>query len=491
MSLAPTGPGSSTMQSLGRLLLCGCLLLAASWPARGAQQASPNADDATAKTSADWPLERVILADGKSYQGLVAYEGASSIEFIEVRRPRGKPMFLVVRPITRKSIISWERLTTEQQQELRARLQKFKQRALIEGRRMEDLALTATSQDGHTAWHYQGSSFELESTADELMTRRVVVRLGQIFTAYRQLLPSRFSGAGKVQIRIFGSTQQYRDALMELNLDIKNPAVYLPDKNLILAGSELNRFDDDLAHVAKQHREIKKQLDTLVIQAPVRLKDLGDELKKNEVPTGDRLKILLAEQRKWNDYRKNIQKKIAAIDRKNAARFNEVAGQMLIRLAHEAFHAYLETRVYPRQAFDVPRWLNEGLAQTFEAGLLEADTLRVDAPNLLALSQLQHDLRGEQPLSLAELLSAGSDTFLSSHAGNPQTASRSYYYSWGLAYYLAFNEGILDSPRFAAYLSPEAAAKPPVERFEELVGMPLAEFEPRWRQAMLDMSANP
>ena len=49
---------------------------------------------------------------------------------------------------------------------------------------------------------------------------------------------------------------------------------------------------------------------------------------------------------------------------------------MFRRLAHEAFHAYLETYVYPRQAYDVPRWLNEGLAQTFEAGLLEdADVL--------------------------------------------------------------------------------------------------------------------
>ena len=92
-------------------------------------------------------------------------------------------------------------------------------------------------------------------------------------------------------------------------------------------------------------------------------------------------------------------------------------------------------------------------------------------------------------MNLRDLLTAGSETFLSSHAGNPQAASRSYYYSWGLAYYLAFDQEVLDTPRFAAYLNPTAAAKPPVERFEELVGIPLEEFEPRWRKAMLELKS--
>ena len=132
---------------------------------------------------------------------------------------------------------------------------------------------------------------------------------------------------------------------------------------------------------------------------------------------------------------------------------------MFTRLAHEAFHAYLEVFVYPRQVYDVPRWLNEGLAQTFEGGLLEADTLRIDTPNATALAQLQADLRGEHPLELADLLAAGSETFLSAHA-NADTADRMYYYSWGLAYYLAFDQGVFGTPRFDAYLSPAAANLP-------------------------------
>jgi hypothetical protein len=294
-----------------------------------------------------------------------------------------------------------------------------------------------------------------------------------------------------VHIRVFGSTEQYRSALAELGLSIQNPAVYLADRNLILAGSELNRFDAELAQVNRQHHEICKQFDGLVAGVPDRVKKLGEDLKAAGIPAGERLRIVLAEQRKWDDQRKSVLQKIAAVDRANASKFNDVTGRMFTRLAHEAFHAYLETYVFPRRVYDVPRWLNEGLAQTFEAGLLEADSLRIDAPNLVALEKLLADLRSDAPLELKELLTAGSDTFLGSHRGDGSVVSRAYYYSWGLAYYLAFDQRVFDDPAFDAYLSPAAAQLDPVKRFEQLVGMPLDEFQTRWRAAMLELSPAP
>ncbi|MEX0675813.1 MAG: DUF1570 domain-containing protein [Pirellulales bacterium] len=454
-------------------------------PAARAAQENGGAPESTAQVGADWPMERVTLVDGKTYAGLVRSESPANIEFVEVRRPRGKPMFLVVRPIDRKSIVGWERLRPKEQQELRERLERHKRRTLVEGRRMEDLALAATSDDGQVLWNYQGSGFSLECTANELMTRRLIVRLEQIFAAYRQLVPPQWSGRGRVDIRVFGSIEQYRTALEESDLRINNPAVYLPDRNLILAGSEVNRFDVELAKVNRQHHEIREQLDALVADAPARVKKLGDDLTKNNVPTAERLRILLAEQRKWYDHRKAVQRQITELDRQNAAKFNEVTGRMFTRLAHEAFHAYLESYVYPRRVYDVPRWLNEGLAQTFEAGLLEADSLRIDAPNLVALARLKEDLRGDRPLALADLLTAGSEAFLGVHEGDGQAVSRAYYYSWGLAYYLAFEQGVLGTAALDAYLSPAAADVGPVERFEKLVGAPLGAFESRWRDAML------
>lgn len=446
--------------------------------------------DAASLAASEWKLERITLTDGKSYQGLVESEQPGTIEFVEVHRPRGKPMFLVIRPIARKLIANWERLTPEEQQELRSKLEKYKNRALIEGRRMEDLTLSQTRSDGTLLWNYEGNWFTLESTADELMTRRVIVRLGQIFAAYRQVLPPRWTSKGRVHLRMFGSSDQYRAALHELQLDVKNPAIYLADKNLILAGSDLNRFGEELAQAVRQHRQVKQQLDALAADSPARLKQLGADLKKNGVSTGDRLKIILGEQKKWEDRKRAAQRKMTALDRKNAAKFDEVTKVMFHRVAHEAFHAYLENHVYPRQVYDVPRWLNEGLAQTFEAGILEADTLRIDAPNALALQQLQRDLRSSSPLELKDLLNAGGETFLAAHS-SAQEASRSYYYSWGLAYYLAFDQTVVGTPQFDEYLSPAASARPAVERFEKLVGIPLDEFQQRWRDATLSLKSGP
>ncbi len=459
--------------------------------AAGSTKPAAPATPESAALEASWPLEKVTLTDGKAYEGLILSESPAIVEFLEVRRPRGKPMSLVVRPLPRKSIANWQRITPAQQKELEARLDQFKRRTLVEGRRMEDLALAATSDDGQVLWNYQGQWFSLESTADELMTRRLIVRLGQIFTAYRQLVPARWSGGGRIHIRVFGSTEQYRSALAESGLSIQNPAVYLADRNLILAGSELNRFDAELAQVNRQHHEIREQFDALVADVPNRVKKLGDDLKAAGIPAGERLRIVLAEQRKWDEQRKAVLQKIAAVDRANAAKFNEVTGRMFTRLAHEAFHAYLETYVFPRRVYDVPRWLNEGLAQIFEAGLLEADSLRIDAPNLVALEKLLADLRSDNPLELKELLTAGSDTFLGSHRGDGSAVSRAYYYSWGLAYYLAFDQRVFDDPAFDAYLSPAAAQLDPVKRFEQLVGMPLDEFQNRWRAAMLELGPAP
>ena len=45
---------------------------------------------------------------------------------------------------------------------------------------------------------------------------------------------------------------------------------------------------------------------------------------------------------------------------------------MFARAYHESFHAYLENYVYPHDHYDVPRWLNEGLAVMMEGGILDA-----------------------------------------------------------------------------------------------------------------------
>jgi hypothetical protein len=459
------------------------ILVAVAGMAAAQEPAAPE----TSPASADWPLERVTLKDQKQYAGLVKSETPATIEFVEVHRPRGKPMFLVVRTIDRQGIAKLDRLSPEEQATLRGRLERHMHRMRIEAARMEDLSLRSDKRDGEVLWRYAGPWFVVESTASETMTRRSIVRLEQIFAAYRQLLPPRFEPTQPLVIQIFGTSAQYRRALAGHGLSVSNPAVYLPAKNLILAGSDLNEFDAALAKVDRQHHQIRAELDAIVSESPSRTKELFETLTKNGVPAAQRQRIVAAEEKQWEDRRRDTRRKIAELERDNAAKFNVVAGQMFRRLSHEAFHAYLETFVYPRNSYNVPRWLNEGLAQVFEAGLLEADTLRIDNPNTVALEHLQRDLAGGQSLGLNELLNAGSEAFLAGHADARKDVARAYYYSWGLAYYLAFEQGVLGARDFETYLDPKQTEEDAVSKFEKLVGMPLGEFEPKWRKAMLEL----
>jgi hypothetical protein len=168
--------------------------------------------------------------------------------------------------------------------------------------------------------------------------------------------------------------------------------------------------------------------------------------------------------------------------RTNEQKFAAVTGQMFARLNHEAFHAYLDTFVYPHDQHHVPRWLNEGLAQVFETGQLDGDSLRIDAPDRDRLARLKADLAA-QPLPLAQLLTAEEREFLGPH-GN-RSSARHYLYAWGLAYYLAFDERLLGTSRLDDYVAADAAELEPLARFEKLVGQPSGTFERQWRAAMV------
>ncbi|NIP84408.1 MAG: hypothetical protein GTO03_02155, partial [Planctomycetales bacterium] len=137
--------------------------------------------------------------------------------------------------------------------------------------------------------------------------------------------------------------------------------------------------------------------------------------------------------------------------------------------------------------YDVPRWLNEGLAQVFESGLWEAGVLRLDAPDPALLAALQADLQGAQPLPLGELLAAPVAQFLVRHGQQAGRSHRLYLYSWGLAYYLIFEGRLLDSAALEHYLGAGQGQGDPQARFEALVKMPLGKFQAQWRAAMVGL----
>jgi hypothetical protein len=202
-------------------------------------------------------------------------------------------------------------------------------------------------------------------------------------------------------------------------------------------------------------------------------------LKQSGLAAQEISRLLNQEKQRANKEITDRQRQVQASDRKNNREFEKVTGQVFTRLYHEAFHAYLESFVFPRAKYDVPRWLNEGLAVMVAGGQLESVTLRIDAPERTSLRRLQADLAGSAP-ALSDLLKAGPESFLPNGEGNRAESQRYYAAAWGLAYYLSFEKNLLAGPGLEQYVRSDQAAAPQ-PRFERLVGMPLSQFEKAWR----------
>ncbi|MCA9268957.1 MAG: DUF1570 domain-containing protein, partial [Planctomycetales bacterium] len=354
--------------------------------------------------------------------------------------------------------------------------------------RMEDVELARSDEQGRTALHYDGSWFTLDSTADEESTRRCVVRVEQIFRAYRQLLPPRSQPQAPLRVMIFGSQDEYNDYLQTIGASIANGAFYSQQANVIAAASELNRFADRLTLARSRHEELRKTYQRLDDGLPKQLAELGAQLRGQGFAERDVDNELNARRLAWRNEMTAALVQLTAADRRNEGRFVDVTQEMFERMYHEGFHAYLENYVFPHERHSVPIWLNEGLAQVFQSGRLEADMLRIDAPPADSLRLLQAELAGDEPMSLTDLLAAPQREF-QEQSVQPQRAARLYAAAWGVAHYLTFHQPLLGSAALDEYVATDAEQLAPPARFERLVGVPLEKFEQQWRTTMADLHA--
>lgn len=457
---------------------CSLLLLQAAF----AQPTTPPA------AAGAWKLEELRTKDGKTIKGLVQDEREYDLDFAEIVQAPGKPMFAVLRWMNKKEVSSLKKLPKEEHEKLLLQFEQFRNRALIEAGRMENVLLKTDEIGDQQHQLYDGPFFRVDSTTDEETTRRCVVRIEQIFRAYRMILPPRGRPPPPLKVRLYGSLDEYRAELRRLKLNIANPAFYSTRERTILAGSDLDTYARQLTEIRRDHEALRKTWQQFNID--FRKQILPDELaklraagfSKDEVEAERLLRIA-----RWNA---QYDAQIATIneqDRRNEAKFAEVTGQMFAQLYHEAFHAWLDNFVYARDRQRVPRWLNEGLAQVFESGKLDdGQSLRIDAPAAARLTFLQNDLK-KSPLPLADFLNRENAPFLEGHTrDSQQAAERTYAYAWGLAWYLAFHEQKLASTALDGYVSADSEKLSPLERFEKLTGQKLPRFEQDWRRAILD-----
>ena len=459
-------------------------------PAAGSEESS-KAEPGSSKAEPageDWPLERVELADGGTYEGLIEREDTELVYLRQVRRQPGKPMYLIGRRFPRDQITKLVRLPAAGHAALARRIDEHQRRAGIEAGAMKSITLRPWQEATQAGWRYRGPWCQVESHADEDTTRRAIVRIEQAFAGFMRVLPARTQPVRPLDIVLCASTAEYRARLEKEGLRIANPAVYLAKENTIIAATDLDQYAAQVSQIRAAHDEQRRQHDALREKLAAQLARERRDLEARGIEPGEIRRLLARTRRQFDVEIAALEQRLTDYDRRNAALFDELTRRTLARLFHEACHAYLRNAVFPPDDYDVPGWLNEGLAQVFESGLLEVGTLRIDAPPPEWLARLQADLTGAQPLPLAELLAADARVFLVAHDAPADESARLYLYAWGLAWYLAFDQPLFGTPSLERYLSRSGEPSGAIPRFEKLVGMPLAKFESRWRADLLTLA---
>ncbi|MBX7166748.1 MAG: DUF1570 domain-containing protein [Pirellulales bacterium] len=477
----------------GRLGYC-ALALALTSVARmpAALSAEVANEPASSAANADWPLERVALHDGRVYRGLLRSETRQMLDFLQVERPAGAPMYVVGLRLRRSEIASVQRLEPSRHETLQERLEQFFRHARIEAEDLAAVQLRRLAGKKPPVFEFRDADFLLTSTADDLTTRQAVVRLRQYFAGFAQLLPQISTGT-PVHIYLHATADEQRRHLADLQLPLDRTAVYLADRREIIAAADIRQLAAELTATRAEHEQIIRQYETLVAGLPERLREESRRLREQGASSSELRQLNLLTRRQLEDEVDRVRRTINDYERRNAAVFDEAAATLLATLAHEALHAWLDAR-FSTPRHELPRWLHEGLAQVFEASWFEAGQLRIDAPDPRRLALLQADLNGDEPLALAELLAADGPSWLRAH-DDRDAAQRQYLYAWGVAWYLAVERGDCTADRLDALAAALAVDAPAAEAFARLSSMPLGEFEPRWREAMLALKppviANP
>ncbi|HTU20848.1 MAG TPA: DUF1570 domain-containing protein [Gemmataceae bacterium] len=455
--------------SLSRLLslLCAGFVLLASCSARAA--------DSTLGGD-DWKYDLVYLKNGKIYRGLVFERGGGKVRMWNIVRKPGRPTIFNGEVFSDLEIDHVVMLPNQDHEVLRRRFE-----ALREEHRQAPDPLKALQLDKvvipgadkiklhETPWRgdakvkalaYRSTHFELESNAARRIVLVAAGELEQVYAAYVRCLPPRAKGR-PTTILLPQSRDDYQALVRGQGRTLLNPAFFDPERNQIVCAFDWRHMSAELKSIHAEH-----------VKLWAKTKACEEELRKayrGDVP--DDWKAVLAEQRR----------RLQAADTRNQETFARAQRRLFQRLFHEAFHAYLLNFVYPPREGELPRWLNEGLAQIFETAVFEVGELRVGHADEERLRAVRHALNKNTLLPLADLLRSGAKQFQVAHDGDKQVSDRYYLASWALAFYLTFDRKLLGTPALNAYVRRLQRGTDPLEAFRELTGQSLKAFEHDFR----------
>jgi Protein of unknown function (DUF1570) len=412
-----------------------------------------------------WQFETITLKNGQVLKGLIEESSNQSIKFRCVLRQTGRPTITYHTVVQRTEIKRIDRLARAEREALQARLLELEQNTpQAEKERMEGLDVKEVPWGGQAkgGWRYSSDYFTLHSNAPEEIVRRVALRVEQIYAAYALYLPPRHKGGTPTSVTLFTDVAEYQKLLAAQKQQFLNLAFFDPSANRIVCYSDVQQLGERLALVRTQHRQIRSELEAKRAEFARLYK--GKELARVTQAITDSLQ------------------QMDRADQQNTDLFNKATLQLFATLYHESFHAYLAGFVYPPSQGELPRWLNEGLAQIFETAILDGKELLIGHADPLRLTRAKEMAGKGELVSVGDLLKSGSKQFLLAHVVDRQSSDRHYLTSWALAFYLTFERRLFGSAPMDRFVKQFGEGADPKASFEELLGMPLAKFEPEFRK---------
>ncbi|MEW4454056.1 DUF1570 domain-containing protein [Bremerella sp. JC817] len=426
----------------------------------------------------DIPTDQMTMRDGSVLRGMLLDESPRGYEFIEINRPPGKPSFAVIHTIGASQVQRLEKVGGDERRILDDAVNRLRNHTQIRAAAKESLKLTRVQSDvleTDQAWRYEGDRFTLLSPLDEELTRSLAVRADQIFQAFEHWIPPKQQPQNPIQIIVFRSIGSYSAYLKTIGLQIENPAVYVPHTNQVLIGSDLGLFQQRLDVVQRNHDAVLQQLDADNKKISGELKLLAKRLKDAGWSPNEIAPEVQSMREAWErDYKKR-HSQIQVTNRRNATIKQELLDSTTGFLCHESFHAYIENCVYPQDRYDVPVWLNEGLAQLFEHAQFDNGSFRIDLPPAKLLGQLQDRIERDHGMSLQRMLQTEGGSFLLFE--NLHGTRLDYDVAWGLAWYLVFQKQLFAPNGLQRYVHARDKPQPTIE---ETFGESVSRVQSEW-----------
>ncbi|PHR99520.1 MAG: hypothetical protein COA78_24975 [Blastopirellula sp.] len=423
--------------------------------------------------------DTLLLKTGETRTGLITSENNFEIELMEIERPPGRPSFAVVRVYSKVTIDKILRINQAERSRLETIAERMRNRVQIEAKQLSEVRLKEIEHEGEEYLHFAGHGFVLLSRVDESLTRKIAVRADQVFRAFRHTLPVQVQSDSMLRIIVLGSSQQYKTFTQQIGLTVVNPAVYLPEQNLIVISTNLELFSQRLKLAIQEHDAQREQWKQQEGFLPQQLVTLGKQLRLDGYNKQAIDSELAIRKLAWQKDRDSNLRQLQTADRRNQTQLDHLLSQALRRLSHESFHAYLENFVFPHNSHDVPIWLNEGLAQLFEHGQLEDEMFRIDQPPAEFFQRIQKSLDRDQ-LSVAKLLLDDRNQFLFSEALHHE--STQYDAAWAMVWYLIYRHQLLEGEKLSELVrinEPEISIE---QKLSNLTGKTLAEYDAAWKE---------